>query len=267
MPRDVGVTVGRHDDHPHPARVERGANGGTDIAGAADPARIEPVHPRDCDRVDRLGRAEQLVELGHRTGRQEVEDATAAVVEHHEGRPGAAGRRRGRAEEPVGVVEPGEVAEETDGRRVAPDRDPERRRHEPVDAVRAAVGVHAHARARRGEPLDLAHRHARRDEQRAAVGNRRVDVARDARVERSVVAIEEGVDGRTGGVLGRAPTREPRRLATGVSDDVDEIGEQRFGIDGQPLARGAVRIEPAPVGIDDDLLDRSGRAMPSRPCS
>ena len=62
---------------------------------------------------------------------------------------------------------------------------------------------------------------------------------------------------------GRGPRCSAARHSASHADSARRVPrarrrdrEQRFGVDGQPFAGGAVRVEPARVGIDDDLLDR-----------
>ena len=162
------------------------------------------VRPGDRDEVDRLRGREQRLELGQIVLRQVREDAAAVVVDDDEG-----GRRPGAGVSPrpsrpfVSCRKQRSPHSADDRARRARPATPSDRRHEAVDAVRAPVREHPQSRARRHAPLERAHRQARRDDERAAVGNRGRDVARDATLAR---------DGRR-----RGPRRAPRRARRSAS--------------------------------------------------
>ena len=170
-----------------------------------DTLRGGAVRACNLDEVEAVRRHEQALELGQLGRRQVGEDAAAVVVDYDE----RGGRRR--AEQAVGVVQEAEVAAQSDGEhgRVRL-RDPDHRRHEPVDAVRAAVGEEAEPGPRRHGPLERAHRQARRDDERCAVWKRGGEIARDQRVARRGRGVERAVDRGAGGLLGALPVVEPR---------------------------------------------------------
>jgi hypothetical protein len=123
-----------------------------------DSLRGDAVRDRDGREVDIVRGCEERFELGEVVLRQVGKDAAATVVDHHERCVVVV-----RAEQSVRVVEETEVADERDGRRIARGRrDAEHRRHEPVDAVRAAVRMHGDAVARRHAPFERAHWKTRR---------------------------------------------------------------------------------------------------------
>jgi hypothetical protein len=139
--------------------------------------------------------------------RQEGEDPATPVVDHDED---GVETPLGRPEQPPGVVEKREVSEQPDHRRTrcirratpAPGGDTEHRRDEAIDPVHPSIGEDP-PRDLTGERLEVAHRHARGDDQRRVErrgGARRRDIPSDPALEGLVVTVEEGVQ------------RSPRRL-------------------------------------------------------
>ena len=163
-------------------------------------------------------------------------------------RAGSTGRRAGRPSD-----------------RRTPAAMPSDGRHEAVDAVGPAVGEDATPSARRGEALDVAHGHARRDHERRAVGQRgaRRRARRGPRTARP----------------SRRPARRSRRVPTRRRRCHDSRHSRRrpipptasasapsssSGVGDHAAAHRVVRVEPRTVGIDQDLVDRRRRATASR---
>ena len=130
--------------------------------------------------------------------------------------------RSASAEQGVGVVEEGDVADEHRGRAARAEGDADGGGHHAVDAVGAPVGVApATPVAGRGVPLDVAHRHRRRHHERGARrAARRRTVAGDAglgelgvarRARRSMAAGGRGVGGPPRRPADRAAVRRPAR--------------------------------------------------------
>ena len=124
--------------------------------------------------------------------------------------------------------------------------------------------------ARGHAPLERAHRQARRDNERRAVGKRRGDVTRDPPLARARAVRRAHRRSRP------APTRSARRASrsataigpsTAAAELVGHRVEQRLGVDREPVAGRVMRVEPRVVGIDEHLRDRRDRARRSRPCS
>ena len=112
--------------------------------------------------------------------------------------------RRARAEQAVGVVQEGDVADQQRRRSGAPAPAPRRPRWTPRRRCRWPRGWRgpADAVAGRGEPLDVAHRHRRRDDQRR---RRRAAAAPRSR------AIAGSVGSAVTGEHRRRSPRPPRR--------------------------------------------------------
>ena len=109
--------------------------------------------------------------------------------------------------------------------------------------------------------LDVAHRHARRDDQRRAVGQRGDDVACDPPLERLVPAVEQAVDRAPSASLGAGATVEPlRSCRPGRRSASATAASSALGVDRETLAAPRRGIEPRAVGIDEPLRHRPGRA-------
>ena len=131
-----------------------------------------PCAPASAARSTAWGVPNSVSKCSGRLGLgQEREDAAAAVVDDDERGVDAA---VGRTEQAVAVVQEAEIAEQRDGRRRAPNqpRSRARSRRNRRCRSRPRLAWKVHAVARRGEALDVAHRHARRDHERGAVGKR-----------------------------------------------------------------------------------------------
>ena len=216
-----------------------------------------PCARATATRSTRLRGREQGLELGQLVLRQVREDAAAVVVDDDERRRRE--RRARRAGRSCRAGSRGRRTSATTGPGVRAG-DADDRRDEAVDAVRAAVREHAHAGARRHAPLERAHGQARRDDERAAVGNRGRDVARDAAFARDVVV--EHVDRARRGPAARRPShvREPRRRAgAGAPSSPVSAASSASASARDALVRGVLRIEPA--------RRRGRRARSGRPSS
>ena len=143
--------------------------------------------------------------------------------------------------------------------RVRGERDPERGRHHPVDAVGPAVGLHPHPGARRAVPLEVPDGHGRRHHQPGVVGQLGQQRAGHPGFGRFGVLREHVVDRLLRGGLGLLPPVEPRGLGGG------DAGDERI----PPLARlpDDDAVEPA-IGIDPRALlvdEQLGRAAVGDP--
>ncbi len=196
---------------------------------------LESVGRRECHDVDAEGCAEELLEpllgQGGRL-REEREDAATIVVDDHDAQIGVATVER---RERIAVVDEREVAQEHE-RRATNERTPQRSTQHTVDAVGAPVGVGACETS--AEPLEVAHRHRRRDDQFVIGSNRVGEDSCDSRFREPVELSEQLHDGSVCDSVGRLPRSAPvaADLGSGLGCsqqrlDRDDRGNVVIGID------------------------------------
>ena len=154
-----------------------------------------------------MGCAEQALEVAGEVGLwEEGEDPAAVVVDDDEDRLHVAAPGQ---QQPILVVEHGEVPGEGDGRPPPCQRGPEGGGDETVDAARAAVGHHPQAASRAHERLQVPDRHARCGHKGRAVRAPGGEVPGGPRLCCGLLGVEDGVDRRAGGPLGLQPPMRP----------------------------------------------------------
>jgi hypothetical protein len=217
-----------------------------------------------------VGRAEQLLEpLAGQAGRlgQEREDAAAVVVHDDAHQVDAPA---GGPQQAVAVVQEGDIADQQRGGRPGPRGDPDRSRHDAVDAVGPPVGDDPDAGAGRGVALDVAHGHRRRHDEGRPGGQRRHELpGHPGLAQPSLLGPEEAVErgGRGGG--GGLPGGEPA---------VRRRGQRQFGAERRSPRRhrvrrvgpghgrgGGRRVGPRPPGDHDLLGARAGEPLGDDP--
>ena len=219
---------------------------------------------RDRDEIEAVRRAEQRLELRAARAGGRYEKMPPPSLSTTTNVAGAVG-----AEQPVGVVQEAQVAAQRDGRRRRASRaTPTTVDTNPSMPLAPRLASTREPGARRHAPLERAHRQARRDDERRAVGERGRDVARDRALERRVRARRARGRSRRGRARSAAsqPSSHGRRRPARPSASAT-AREQRVGVGGDALARrrGAGRARRrrdrrAPAGP-------TGRATRSRPCS
>ena len=213
-------------------------------AGRVDRRGVEAVGRGQGDDVGAVRRAEQLLEaLARATPRPAGGTRRCRRRRCRRRRSADRQPRSCRAVERAAVVEEGDVADEGDGRRPA-EGDAEGGGDHAVDAVGAAVGVGD--RRRPAEPLEVAHRHRRGDDEAGAVGKLLGDRAGDAGLG------QRGFGGQEVG---------DRLLGVGAAPDPVGGPLRRAGLHGGELGEGVDRRTPGGRRRHGDR----GRSTPGPP--
>ena len=146
----------------------------------------DAVRPAQCPQIGCGRGAEDALEVGGPLGRpgfEGREDAAAVIVDDDEREVGHLLPRPD--EQPVGVVEEGQVAHQRDGRdQVAGQGDTNRGGDHPVDAGEPAVGEHLVGDRARDGQVEVAHRVARAEHEHAVTGEAIDDRAGDREAAR-----------------------------------------------------------------------------------
>ena len=157
----IARAIGADDHDPSPTPAHGGVQRRNEVTRRCDLLGRQRVQASQRREIDAVRRAEERLEVLGQVGLgQEREDAATVIVDHDEGdvEPAARG-----AEEAVRIVQEAQIAEERHDRTRRRGGHAKRGRDEAVDTVHAAIGEEPDAVTRRGEALDVAHRHARRD--------------------------------------------------------------------------------------------------------
>ena len=188
---------------------------------------------------------------------QEVEDPAAAVVDADDLERHA---RAARGEQAAGVVQEGELADQDPGGEPRGDRGAERRGHDAVDAVRAAVREEAEPLGRLREVrLDVADRHRRADPDDGLVGQLGLD-ARRGPWPRSRRARPRSAAATT-----RSPLLQPSSQPSSRSPDRAPPRRRRQSIEGRRGRRLQDELRASAWARATRRADRSRPAATPRP--